>query len=434
MSIRTSPNALVSSRLAARGFVAAALFFATALSQSGGVSRTLLADDAPAAGCKQTDPAKVVMVVNRDSSDISFIDTDTETLCGRVDIGEWSNPHMAMFRPKGDRFVVTGTQRNFVAVVEFPSLKVLSRIETGNEPEHFDVTADSKFAFVGLMADNAVGVFDLDELKELKRVPGLFGPHGISCWPCGCLAWHGDRATGGTKRTYVSNIGAHEVTVMDMEKLEVSRRIKIGAGEAAAKLKPDQGLGGLEGVANPTLTPDGRFVYAADSDSGTVAVIDTDGDKVVKTIVVGEGAWRAYASPDAKYMVVPCNGDGTVRVLDTASQSVKATFNAGGNMTGANFVNAGKKCYVVSTMPEGGCVWVFDLEHMSEKGKISFGANTTVETACTHPDGKRIYLACSTRNSVFVVDGGDDKVKEIPNVGQFPWGTHVLRGSDNYCH
>ncbi|MBI5366783.1 MAG: hypothetical protein HZA54_07080, partial [Planctomycetes bacterium] len=293
----------------------------------------LRADDAPVAGCTQTDPGKVVMIVNRDSSDITFLDIDTEKLCGRVEVGDWSNPHMAMFRPKGDRIVVSGTQRNFIAIIEFPSLKVLTRIDTGNEPEHLDITADSKYAFTGLMGDNALSVVDIDEMKEIKRVPGVFGPHGISCWPCGCLAWHGPRSEEGTRRTYVSTLDAHEVSVIDLAKMELVRRIKIGSADATSKLAPDKGLGDVNGVINPTLTPDGRFVYAADTDSGSVTIIDTEGDKVVKTLKVGEGAWRAYASPDARYMVVPCNGDETVAILDVAKQSVAATFPAGGNMT-----------------------------------------------------------------------------------------------------
>lgn len=413
---------------------AAALLSLAALVAAAAPLRAAHADGGVPDGCTQTDPAKVVMVINRDSSDISFIDTDTDKLCGRVAIGEWANPHMAMFRPKGDRMVVSGTQRNFVAIVEFPSLKVLSPIETGNEPEHLDITADGRYAFVGLMGDDAVSVVDLDAAKEVARVSGFSGPHGISCWPCGCRAWRGDRVEAGTSRTYVSNLQAHEVGVIDLATFKLVRRIKVGKADEASKLAPDRGLGEVKGVVNPTLTLDGKYVYCADGDGGTVSILDTKDDAVVKTLVIGPDAWRAYASPDAKYMIVPCNGDGTVHVIDTASMSEKATFTAGGSMTGANFVNGGKKCYIVSTTRDGGALWAFDLERMAPAGRITFGTGTTVETACTHPDGVRVYLACSTRNSVFVVDGRTDQVKEIPGVGQFPWGTHVLGGADNYCH
>ncbi len=392
----------------------------------------------PADACKQTDPSKVVMVINRDSSDISFIDTDTETLCGRVSVGEWSGPHMAMFRPKGDRIVVSGTMRNTIVIVEFPSLKVLATLDTGNEPEHLDITSDGKYAFVGLMADDQVSVVDIDELKEVKRLDGVFGPHGITCWPCACLAWKGEACCkeGMKPRVYVSSIHAHEVSAYDVETLTQLSRIRVGDADRLSNANPDQGLGEVNGVANPTIMPNGRYIYAADQDSGTLAVIETKGNTVEKTIVIGEGAWRAYSSPDAKYVVVPCNGDGTLRVISTESNTEVASFPAGGTMTGANFVEGGKKCYVVTTLDDaqGGALWVYDLEHMTTKGQIRFGPNTTIETACTHPDWHRIYLACSSRNSVFVVDGRDDSVKEIVNVGQFPWGTHALRGGDNYCH
>ena len=392
----------------------------------------------PEEGCKQTDPSKVIMVINRDSSDLSFIDTDTETVCGRVSIGDWQNPHMAMFRPKGDRIVVSGTMRNQIHVIEFPSLKVLGSIDTGNEPEHLDVTVDNRYAFVGLMADDQVSVIDMDACTEVKRIDGFFGPHGITTWPCPCLAWKGERCVeaGMKPRVYIGNLHSHEVGIVDGESLELISRIRVGNADQLSKLNPDQGLGEVNAVANPTLVPNGKYVYAADDDSGTLSIIETEGNTVVKTLVLGEGAWRAYSSPDAKYMVVPCNGDETVRVIDTEKMSEVAQFPAGGSMTGANFVQGGKKCYVVSTLGDGqgGVLWVYDLESMTAKGRIAFGPNTVIETACTHPDWKRIYLACSNRNSVYVINGEDDSVKEITNVGEYPWGTHSFRGGDNYCH
>ena len=59
---------------------------------------------------KITDPASVVLIVNRDSNDIGFMDIATHKMIGSVFLGNNVNPHMAMMSHDG-RFVVTGGTR-----------------------------------------------------------------------------------------------------------------------------------------------------------------------------------------------------------------------------------------------------------------------------------------------------------------------------------
>src|SRR5687768_13273190 len=59
---------------------------------------------------KITDPASVVLIVNRDSNDIGFMDIKTKRMIGNVFLGNNVNPHMAMMSHDG-RWVVTGGTR-----------------------------------------------------------------------------------------------------------------------------------------------------------------------------------------------------------------------------------------------------------------------------------------------------------------------------------
>ena len=59
---------------------------------------------------KIADPASVVVIVNRDSNDISFMDIKTHKIVGSVFLGNNVNPHMAMMSSDG-RWVVTGGTR-----------------------------------------------------------------------------------------------------------------------------------------------------------------------------------------------------------------------------------------------------------------------------------------------------------------------------------
>ena len=56
------------------------------------------------------DPTSVVMIVNRDSNDISFMDIKTKKIVGSTFLGNNVNPHMVMMSPDG-RYVVTGGTR-----------------------------------------------------------------------------------------------------------------------------------------------------------------------------------------------------------------------------------------------------------------------------------------------------------------------------------
>src|SRR5437870_12153686 len=59
---------------------------------------------------KIADPTSVVMMVNRDSNDLAFMDIKTNKIIGRVFVGNNVNPHMVMMSPDG-RYVVTAATR-----------------------------------------------------------------------------------------------------------------------------------------------------------------------------------------------------------------------------------------------------------------------------------------------------------------------------------
>ena len=55
-------------------------------------------------------PTSYVMIVNRDSNDIAFMDIKTRKIIKSVFLGNNVNPHMVMMSPDG-RYVVTGGTR-----------------------------------------------------------------------------------------------------------------------------------------------------------------------------------------------------------------------------------------------------------------------------------------------------------------------------------
>ena len=365
------------------------------------------------------DPKTLVVVVNRDSSDVTIIDPATDEIIQRIALGEFTNAHMAMLNHDGKKLLVSATGRDRFLVVDLVTGKIEHTVVTGKSPEHFDVSPDGRRAFVGNIEDSTVSVIDVHEGREVKRVEGFFAPHGFSVSPDGA-------------KVYVSSIGAHEVAVLDVNG-RLLKRLAIGNVGRVAARDPQRYLSEIKGVVNPTLTRDGAFAYATSSDANTLAIIDTRTDKIVKTLKVGEQPWRAYNSPDGRWMLVPNNGDSTVSVIDTASQKIVAQLNAGAEMTGVNFAAGGSKAYVISQGDS--TVYVFNMQTFAQVTRLKIGTGLALETAATTADGTKIYLASSTDDAVYVIDAQTDRVTRIANVGRYPWGVSILgSASANYCH
>jgi YVTN family beta-propeller protein len=372
---------------------------------------------AQAPGVKITDPTSVVMIVNRDSNDIGFMDIKTEKMIGRVFLGNNVNPHMVMMSPDG-RYVVTGgTRANKAYVIDVRTLQLVKTIPVDIAPEHLSFSPDSRWYYQGNPDGDSISVIDMVSLTKIKTIPGFVEPLNVTFLPDGSKA-------------YVGNYGAHWVGVVDVRRHELLKKIQVAAVPGVAKLDPDKYLGEIKGINIAALSNDGKLLYAADGDLGVVGVIDPIEDKVIKVIRVGRDPWRIYMNHDGKYAITPNNGDETISIIDLKANKVAATLEAGPNMTGVNY--AAGKAFVISST--SGMVYVYDMNSLKPAGRIKIGTNIQLETATTDTKEEKLYLADSTENSVVVIDAKTNTFTKVGNVGLYPWGTHIMESKDNYCH
>jgi len=368
-------------------------------------------------GVKVTDPTSVVMIVNRDSNDIAFMDRATKKMVGSVFLGNNVNPHMVMMSPDG-RYVVTGgTRANKAYIIDARTLQLVKVIPVDIAPEHLAFSPDSRWYYQGNPEGDSISVIDMQSLTKIKTIPGFAEPLNVTFLPDGSKA-------------YIGNYGAHWVGVIDVRRHELLKKIQVAGVPGVAKLDPDKYLGEIHGINIAALSNDGRYLYAADGTLGVVSVIDPREDKVVKVIRVGQDPWRIYLSHDGKYGITPNNGDETISVIDLEANKVAATFEAGPNMTGVNF--AAGKAFVISST--SGLVYVYDLKALKPAGRIKIGTNIQLETATTDPADEKLYLADSTENAVVIIDAKSQTFEKVRNVGLYPWGTHIMDSKDNYCH
>ncbi|VAX01679.1 hypothetical protein MNBD_GAMMA19-1667 [hydrothermal vent metagenome] len=366
---------------------------------------------------KITDPASVVVIVNRDSNDIAFMDIETHKIIGSVFLGKNVNPHMAMMSKDGRWVVTGGTRSNKAYIIDVATLTLKKEIAVGFAPEHLAFSPDGRYYYQGNPDDDSVSVIDMVSMTEIKRIPGFAEPLNITFTPDGSKA-------------YVGNYGAHWVGVIDVSRHELLKKIYVGEVPEIASLDPERYLGDIKGISNVSISNDGRYLYAADGDLGIVSVIDSREDKVIKQIRVGADPWRAYMSHHGNYAVVANNGDATISIIDLKKNEVVATLESGPDIMGINF--AAGKAFVVSS--SSGFLYVYDMTSLTAAGRIKIGKNLQIETATTDTAGEKLYLASSTDHSVYIIDGKTEAVTRVANVGLYPWGTHILDSKDNYCH
>ncbi len=366
---------------------------------------------------KISDPTSVVVIVNRDSNDIAFMDIKTNKIIGSVYLGKNVNPHMAMMSPDGRWVVTGGTRANKAYIIDVATLTLVKEIPVDFAPEHLAITPDGRYYYQGNPDGDSISVIDLASMTEIKRIKGLAEPLNITFTPDGSKA-------------YIGNYGAHWVGVIDVTRHELLKKIHVGTVPKIASLDPERYLGDIKGISNVSISNDGRYLYAADGDLGIVSVIDAREDKVIKQIRVGADPWRAYMNHDGRYSVVANNGDETISIIDLEKNEVAATLESGPDMMGINF--AAGKAFVISS--SSSFLYVYDMTSLKPAGRIKIGTNIQIETATTDTKGEKIYLASSTDHSIYIIDGKTEAVTRVANVGLFPWGTHILDSKDNYCH
>jgi YVTN family beta-propeller protein len=382
-----------------------------------GVTAALTGAHLRAADVKVPDPTQVVMIVNRDSNEIAFMDIKSKKLVGKTFLGNNVNPHMVMMSPDG-RYVVTGgTRANKAYIIDARTLELVKVIPVDIAPEHLAFSPDGRWYYQGNPDGDSISVIDMLSLTKVKTIPGLVEPLNVTFSSDGAKA-------------YVGNYGAHWIGVVDVRRHELLKKIQIGDVPGIAKLDPQKYLGEIHGINIAAPSNDGRFLYAADGSLGVVGVIDTREDKVIKTIRVGNDPWRIYVSHDGKYGITPNNGDETISIIDLAAGKVVATLEAGPNMTGVNY--AAGKAFVISST--SGFVYVYNMSTLKSAGRMKIGTNIQLETATTDTADTTLYLADSTENAVVIIDAKNQTFEKVTNVGLYPWGTHIMDSKDNYCH
>jgi YVTN family beta-propeller protein len=296
---------------------------------------------------------------------------------------------------KGDRTV---------AIVDPASLKVLARMPSGPDPHEIVGDADGKLAYISNYggpggAYNTISVVDLVEHKALAPIDlgVLRGAHGLDF--VGGKVWF----TAETNKV-------------------------IGSVDPASR-RVDWVLGTGQNRTHMILVSENlQRIVTSNVSSATMSIIDRiarpgptgpqeDWDETV--VAVGRGDEGFDVAPDGKQIWAANAQDGTISVLDAAEKKVVDTLDA--NVPGANrlkFTPDGSLVFV-STL-RGPDLVILDARTRRELKRLKIGRGAA--GIVMQPDGARAYVACTPDDTVAVIDLKSLEVAGHIDAGKQPDG------------
>ncbi len=290
-----------------------------------------------------------------------------------------------------------------LAIVDPTTLKVVARMPSGPDPHEVTASTDGKLAFIsnyGGGAYNTLTVVDLIAQKNLPIVDlgPLRGPHGLMF--VGGKVWFTAEAAKvigrydpaakkidwvlgtGQNRTHMIYVSSDQTWIVTSNVSSATmtfiEKSKAGPGGPPPGAPRGPGPGGPRGPMGPP-----------------------GGDWNETVVAVGRGAEGFDVSPDGKELWAANAQDGTISILDVPAKKVVQTLTA--NVKSANrlkFTPDGKLVLVSSlNLPD---VAVFDVPTRREVKRIKIGHGAAgIEM---QPDGSRAFIGCTPDDYVAIID------------------------------
>lgn len=300
-----------------------------------------------------------------------------------------------------------------LAIVDPNTLKVIARLPVGPDPHEVIASADGMKAYVsiyGFGRYHALSVLDLVAQKVLPDIDtgALNGPHGFAV--AGGNIWftaEGAKAvarfnpttrsidrikgtgqnrthmlyvTPDEKKIYTTNVSSGTVSVLEAGALPA-----MGPAPGAAPSQPTPPPAVPQGMDwNQTLitvgkgdegfdiSPDGRELWTANAQDGTLSVIDLASKRVVATIDAKIPASnRLKFTPDGKLVFITSLRGGDVVVYDAVSRQEYKRIPVGHGAAGILMDRVAGRVFVACT-PDN-YVAVVDLKTLQVAGHLDVG-------------------------------------------------------------
>ncbi|MGB8477100.1 MAG: cytochrome D1 domain-containing protein [Candidatus Acidiferrum sp.] len=329
-----------------------------------------------------------------------------------------NTPHQAL--------LALSKRAHTLAIVDPSDLKVLARVPIGNDPHEVIASTDGTTAYVsnyGFGAFNTLARVDLVHQSALAAIDlgPLRGPHGLTF--VGGKVWFTAEAAKAIGRfdpqsdkvDWILGTGqnrTHMIFVSQDEQFIVTTNVSSATVSLIEKTK-NRGPGGPP----PQMPNASGAPPPPQMQGGPRGAPGGDWDETV--IPVGRGSEGFDVSPDGKEIWVANAQDGTVSIIDKTAKKVTQTLAA--NVQGANrlkFTPNGKLVLISSL--RGRDLVIYDASTRKEIKRLPIGHGAA--GIVMQPDGSRAYVACTPDNYVAVIDLKSLEVVGHIDVGPEPDG------------
>lgn len=278
---------------------------------------------------------------------------------------------------------------------------------TGEAPHEIAVAANGRFALVSNYgretSGNSLSVLDLVGGRPTRSID--LGEHG---------APHGLRLLPGDRRALVTTEASASLLVVEIASGKVERVIDVGSGTGHML----------------ALSPDAKFAYVTKINAGTVSRIDLASGLKTRERAAGKGAEGVAVSPDGREVWVANREDGTITVHDSSTLALRRRMSSKGFPIRVVFTREGRHALVVNA--GAASVAVFEVrtklrvatvglvEPGVEYNQTMLGRAALPIGVVVDPERPRAYVAISGGDRVAVIDTRTWKIVEYWPAGREP--------------
>jgi YVTN family beta-propeller protein len=307
-----------------------------------------------------------------------------------------------------DTLLVLSKGDQTLSIVDPVTLKVLGRVPSGPDPHEVVASSDGKTAYISNYGGGAYNTLTVADLVDRKALPAidlgaLHGPHGLEF--SGGKVWFtaeankviGSYDPATKKIDWILGTGqnrTHMIYVFPDQKRIITSNVS-----AATMTIIDQTAGGGRPGGPPPGGPPPGGPQQKGRGPGPGGPPRADWEETV--VAVGRGAEGFDVSPDGKELWAANAQDGTVSVVDLAGKKVSDTLAA--NVMSANrlkFTLDGK-LVLISTL-NGPDLTIYDAASRKVVKRIKIGRGAA--GIQMDPNGSRAFLACTPDDYVAIVD------------------------------
>ena len=291
-----------------------------------------------------------------------------------------------------------------LAWVDPATLQVLAKTPSGPDPHEVVVSDDGKFAYISNYGGGIYNTLTVVDLTARKTLPAidlgpLYGPHGLDYaagklwftaeankvigsydpaakrvdWVLGTgqNRTHMIHVSSDLKRMITTNVSSATVTIID--RISVVGRGRPGAASGPPRTDWEETVVPVgRGAEGFDVLPDGREIWTANAQDGTISIIDSAGKKVSATLDANvRGANRLKFTPDGKLVFVSTLGGTDVSIFNSATRREVKRLKVGRGAAGIQMQPDGARAFVSCTPDD--YVVVVDLKSLEIVGHIEAG-------------------------------------------------------------